>query len=178
MLCNVAIKVSPFLSHTFIRACPYFFVVTLFPSATSMFLYVSSNDTGIKSETSGVLWHVAPESKIQLVNYELSPKFPLGNLSLPDIHAIDAYIFWSLLFLPFLYAWLPFSSKLTCFCRFSFSFGGFGHFEIRWSFDPHIKHFRGVRFVRLLSESPAARSFSFSCLILLKHFSAEWLLPQ
>ena len=42
-----------------------------------------------------------------------------------------------------------------------------------------------MRFVRLLSKSPAARAFSFSFLILLKHFSAElkhfsaeWLEPS
>ena len=52
----------------------------------------------IKSETSGVMWHVAPESKIQLVNCELSQKFPLGHSSLPDMRAIDACIFCSLLF--------------------------------------------------------------------------------
>ena len=76
-----------------------------------MLLSVSSNKTVVESETSGVMWHVAPESKIQLVNYELSPKFPPGHLSLPDIHAIDAYIFWSLLFLTFLHAQLPFLIK-------------------------------------------------------------------
>ena len=34
------------------------------------------------------MWHVAPESKIQLVNCELSQKFPLGHLSLSEIRAI------------------------------------------------------------------------------------------
>ena len=42
-------------------------------SATSMNLSVSSNDPGMKYVTYGVIWHVAPESKIQLVNCELSP---------------------------------------------------------------------------------------------------------
>ena len=121
--------------------------------------------------------HVAPESKLQLVHCKLSPKFPLGHLSLPYIYAVDAYIFWSLLFLLFLHARLPFSLKRTCFHCFSFSFGGFGNFEIRLSSDPHLKHFRGVRSVRLLSESPNARAFSFSCMILLNNFSAEWLAP-
>ena len=59
-----------------------------------MFLSVSSNELGIKYEIYGVMWHVAPEYKIQLVNCGMSPKFPLGNLSLPDLRAIDAYIFW------------------------------------------------------------------------------------
>ena len=83
----------------------------------------------------------------------------------------------SLLFSPFPHAWLKFSLKRTCFRRFSLYFGGFGHFEIRWSSDPHINFFWGVRSVHLLSESPAARAFSFSCMIILKHFSAEWLAP-
>ena len=96
-----------------------------------MCLSVSSNEPGIKSETSGIMWHVAPESKIQLINCELSPKFLLGNSSLPDIRAIDAYIFWSSLFLLLSRAQLPFSLKRTCFRRFSLSFGGFGHFSIR-----------------------------------------------
>ena len=95
-----------------------------------MYLSVSSNYSGMKSETSGVMWHVASESKIQLVNCELSPKFPLEYLSLLDIHAIDAYFLWSLLFSPFLYAPLTFSLKRTCFRHFSFSFGGLGHFAI------------------------------------------------
>ena len=40
-------------------------------------------------ETSGVMWHVDPESKIQLVNCKLSTKFPLGYSSLLYIRAID-----------------------------------------------------------------------------------------
>ena len=47
-LCNVAIKGCPLLSHTFIRACPFCFAMTWFPSATSMCLTVSSNKPGIK----------------------------------------------------------------------------------------------------------------------------------
>ena len=96
-----------------------------------MFLSVSSNKPGIKSETYGIIWHVDSESKIKLVNYKLSPRFPLGHSPLPDMRAIDAYISWSLLFLPLWHAQLHFSIKPTCFFRFSFSFGGFGHFEIR-----------------------------------------------
>ena len=95
-----------------------------------MYLSVSSNDLGIKFETSGVMWHVASESKIQLVNDELTPYFTLLRLSLLDILAIYAYIFWSLLFLPLFHAQLPFSLKHTCFCRFSLSFGGLGNFVI------------------------------------------------
>ena len=79
MLCNVAMKGSPLSSHIFIHTCPFCFVVTWCTSATSMCLSVSSNEPGIKSETSGVMWPVAPESKIQLVNCEMSPKYSLGN---------------------------------------------------------------------------------------------------
>ena len=134
------------------------------------FLFVSSIEPGMKSETSGVIWHVDPESTIQLVNCELSPKFLLRHSSLTDICAIDAYIFWSLIFLSLLHSWLRFSIKHTCFCCFSLSFGGFGYFAIRWSSDPHLKHFWGVRSVHLLSELPAAQAFSCSFLIHLKHF--------
>ena len=70
------------------------------------------------------------------------------------------------IFSPLLYAQLSFSLKRTCFRRFSLSFGGFRHFLISWSSDPHLKHFRGVRYVCLLSESPAVWAFSFSCMIL------------
>ena len=75
----------------------------------SMCLSVFSNETGIKYENSGVMSHIALESKTQLFDCELSPKFPLGQSSLLDMRAIDAYIFWSLLFLPLSYEQLPFS---------------------------------------------------------------------
>ena len=95
-----------------------------------MYLSVSSNVPGIKSETPGVMCHVAPEYKIQLVNCELSPYFTLLRSSFIDIRAIDAYILWSSLFLPLSHAQLTFSLKITFFCRFSLSFGGLGHFVI------------------------------------------------
>ena len=110
-----------------------------------------------------------------MVNCELLPKFPLGHLSLPYIRAIDAYIFCSLLFSPFSHTQLSFSLKRTYFRRFSFSFGVFRLFAIRWSSDTHLKHFWGVHYIGLLSDSPSARDFSFSFLILLNHFYAEWL---
>ena len=72
---------------------------------------------------------------------------------------------------------LTLSLKRTRFRSFLLSFGGFGHLEIRLYTDPHIKHFRGVRSVRSFSKPPAARDFSLSFLILLKHFSEEWLVP-
>ena len=47
-LCNVAIKVSPLLSHIFIRTCTFCFTVTWCPSATSICLFLSSNEPVIK----------------------------------------------------------------------------------------------------------------------------------
>ena len=169
-------RISVIVTH-FICTCPFCFALTWRLSATSISLYVSSNEPGIKYETSGVMYHFAPESKIQLVNCKLSPKLSLGHSSLPYICAINAYIFWSLLFLLLLYAQLTFSLKRTWFCRFSFYFGGFVNFAISWSSDLHIKHFQGVCSVRLLYEWPDARNFSFSVLILLRHCSTEWLSP-
>ena len=84
----------------------------------------------MKSETSDVMWHADTEYKIQLVNCELSPQFSLERLSLLDIRAIDAYILWSLLFLPLSHALLTFSLKRTCFRRFLLFFDGFGNFAI------------------------------------------------
>ena len=165
-------KVFLLSSHIFICTWPFCFAVTWCPSATSTYLSVSSNDPGMKSETSGFICHIAPEYKIQLVNCELSPYFSLERSSLLDIRAIDAYILWSSLFLPLSYDQLPFSLKRTCLGLFSLSFGGLGHFVIMWYSDPHLKHFRGGRSVCLLDETSTARAFYFSFLILLKHFSA------
>ena len=73
MLYNVAIKVYPLSSNICMRTDHFCFAVTWCLSANSINLSVSSNDPGMKSVTSGVIWQVAPESKIQLVNCELSP---------------------------------------------------------------------------------------------------------
>ena len=78
-LCNVAMKDFPLLLHICIRTWPFCFAVTRCPSTTSMYLSVSYNHHGIKSETAGVIWHVAPDSKTQLVNCELSPYFCLKD---------------------------------------------------------------------------------------------------
>ena len=170
MLCNVAIKRFPLSSHIFIWTWPICFAVTWCPSATSIFLSVSSNGPGIKYETCGVMWHVDPESKIQWVNCELSSEYLLGISSLPDICAIDAYIFWSLSLSPFPNSFwdarLPLSLKRTCFRCFLLSLGGFGHLAMMWSSDPHLKYLRGLRSVCCLSESPAARAFPYPLLSL------------
>ena len=180
-LCNVAMKLYLLSLHIFILTCHFCFAVTWYPSVTSIYLSVSSNETGIKSETYGVIWQVSSEYKIQLVNCELSPRYLTYFLSLPDICAIDAYIFWLLSLSPFSYyfwdAQLPLSLKRTCFRSFLLSLGVFGNLAIRLSTDPHLKQFQGVRSVHCLYKSPAARAFSLSFIVLLKHFSEEWLAP-
>ena len=72
-LCNVAMKLFPLSLHICICTWPFCFAVTWCPSATSVYLSVSFNYPRMKSETSGVMWHIALESKIQLVNCKLSP---------------------------------------------------------------------------------------------------------
>ena len=151
------------------------FAVTWCPSTTSTNLSVSSNDPGMKSVTSGVIWHVNPESKIQLVNYKLSPWSLFLRLSSLDIRAIDAYTLRSLSPSLLSHARLHFSLDFSDLRLFSLSLSGLGHFAIRWSSDPHQKHFRAVRSEFLLEEVPAERAFYFSFLIFLKHFSTEWL---
>ena len=93
----------------------------------------------------------------------MSPKYLLEISSLPEIHSIDAYIFWSLspsLSLDyFCYPHLPLSLKRTVFCHFLLSLGGFGHLAIIWSAYPHLRHLRGGISVSCLSESPAVRAF-------------------
>ena len=71
-LYNFATNFFPLLLHICICTEPFCFALTWCPSATSINLSISSNDPGMKSVTSVVIWHIAPESKIQLVNCELS----------------------------------------------------------------------------------------------------------
>ena len=63
-----------------------------FPSATSMYLSVYTSEPITISEISGDILQVSPESKIQFISCELSPKYLLGISTLEDICAIDAYI--------------------------------------------------------------------------------------
>ena len=116
-----------------------------------------------------------------MVNCELSPKSLLRLLLLSYIRAIDAYIFWSLSLSPFSNSfcdtWLLLSLKRTCFRHLLLSVGGFGHSESRWYSYLHLIHSLGVRSVRRLFKSLAAQAFYLSFLILLKHFSIEWLAP-
>ena len=50
-----------------------------------------------------------------MVSCKLPPKSAQGYSSLPDIYAIDAYIFWSLLFSPLSHARLPFYLNILAF---------------------------------------------------------------
>ena len=59
-LYNIAMKVFPLSPHIFIWTFPVCFAVTKFPSATSIYLSVSTNDTGIKYEISVGTWQVTP----------------------------------------------------------------------------------------------------------------------
>ena len=59
----------------------------------NIYRFVSSNEPGIKPEAGDVMQHVATESIIQLVNYEISPKSLLELFPLPDIRAMYECIF-------------------------------------------------------------------------------------
>ena len=71
MLYDVAIKGFPFLSHIFIWTSSVCFALSLYSSETLIYLSVSTNEPGIKSEISGVIWQVLSESKIQLVSCDI-----------------------------------------------------------------------------------------------------------
>ena len=60
--------------------------------AHNWYLPVSTSDTGTKYEIYGVMWQVAPSSKIQFVSSELSLKYLLGLFTLEDIRYIEVYI--------------------------------------------------------------------------------------
>ena len=150
-LYNISTKGLPLWSHIFVLTSPVFFAVTKFLYTTSIYLSVSTNETGIKSEISGVMWQVAPESKIHLVSCELYPKSILGISELEDIQIIDDYIFCdSIKFSLFsnvlsilfdLYAWfLGFSAFQWTFLS---KVSGFRTFAMKWSSDPHLKHVFG-----------------------------------
>ena len=92
-LYNVEMKGFPLLLRIFIWNYPSCFTVTKCPSATSIYLSVSANEPGIKSEIYGFMWQVAPDSKIQCVSFEMSTEFLLEISALVDKGAIDVYIF-------------------------------------------------------------------------------------
>ena len=146
-LCNVAMKVYLLLSHIYIWTFPFIFAMTWCPSATSIYLSISYNEPGMKPGICCVIWHVALEYKIQLVNCELSLKYLLGISSLPVICTIYEYILWLLKLSPssnfVCDSRLPVSLEQTWFHCFLLSPDGFGNLAIRWSTYPHQKHLRG-----------------------------------
>ena len=112
---------------------------------------ISTNDLIIKSDISGVIWQVAPESKIQLVSCDMSPHYILGISALKDIRAIDAYIFidwlWSVLFFEVLSIFVNMYAQVLGFYLFHwnllFEMSCFEQLAIKWSSDPHLKHILG-----------------------------------
>ena len=176
-LCNVAIKGSPLLSHIFICTCPLWFAMAWCPSANSMCLSVSSNKYGIKYESYGVMWHVAPESKIQLVYWELSPKFPLVHFSLPYIHAIDAYIFLVTVIFTIVACTISFLIKTYLLSLLIILFWWLWKFCNKVIFKSTSKTFMRCTLCTSVIQITSRTRFYFSCLILLKHFSEEWITP-
>ena len=75
-LYNVTIKLSQLFSHLFIYTYHVCFSLTWCSSTTSICLFVSPKKTGMKSETYGVMWHVAPESRNIIGRLQTSTKIP------------------------------------------------------------------------------------------------------
>ena len=177
-------KVLPLLSQIYILTYTVCFDVTKFPSATSIYLSVSTNEPGIKSEISGVMWQVAPESKIQLVSCELSQKSLLGMSILENIYAIDAYIlcdsFLSVLLSNVLSIFVDMYERVLGFYVFQWTLfselSGFLQFVMKWSSAPHLKYvfgFQPLRSVRLLLDLCELKDgflLNFSFLCCLKNF--------
>ena len=101
-------------------------------------------------EIDGAVWQVAPESKIQLVGCELSPKTFLILSTLEDICAKYMYIFCESICSVFLsktssiFRFVRTSFQLVCVpknCLFWIS--GFGKSAFQWFSDPHLKHLFG-----------------------------------
>ena len=146
----------PVLSQTFIWTSPVCFALKKWPSTTSMYLSVSSNEPGIQSKISSVMLQVALYSKIQLISCDLYLKSLLGFFGLMCIRAIDVYIFcyllWYLLFTDALYIYFYQYTQILGFSVFQWTFlskvYGFGKFVIKWSFVPYLKHVFGVWLLR------------------------------
>ena len=156
---NVSIQGFTLLSQIYIWTCPVCFAVKKCPLASLIYLSVSTNDPGIKSKIIGVMWQVAPESKIQLFSCELSPKFILGLSALLDIRAIDVYIFCDsisyALFPYVLYIFVDLYAQVLGFFMFQWTLlsklSSSGNCVLKWSPDPHLKHvFLTVTFITLI----------------------------
>ena len=187
-------KGFPLSSCIFISTSRVCFAVTKTPYENSTYLSVSTNKPGVKSEISGVMWQVAPESKIKLVSCKLSPKSHPWISALKYIRAIYAYIFcdllWSVLFTNVLSIFVDLYLQVLGFSMFHWTFlsevFGFGKFAMKWSSDPHLKQvsgFRPLRSLRLLLELRELKSpflYPFYFIYLLKRFTAgcepqQWL---
>ena len=72
-LYNAGMKGFPLSSSISIWTSPICFAVTKCLSTTLIYLSVSSNESGIKSKISGVMWKFTLEYKTQLVSCELYP---------------------------------------------------------------------------------------------------------
>ena len=104
-----------------------------------------------------------------MVNCKLLSKSLLELSLLPNIHAIDAYIFWSLssslLSNYFFYAQLPLSLQRT-FLRFSLLYlDGFVHLAIIWYTYQYLEYLQGGNAVRCMSESTAVQYLSLDFII-------------
>ena len=126
---------------TFVFVLDLFFAVMWYLSATSMYLSVSSNDPGMKSETSVVIRHVATKSK---------PNWSIANyhhtLHFCAIHLCHRWVYLMVIVIFAVVACtITFFIKTYLIFCFSLSFGGLGNFAIMWSSDPHLKHFQGRR---------------------------------
>ena len=91
-LYNVSMKGLLLSPIFFIWTYPFCFSVTKLPSATSRYLSIYTSEPGTKSQISGVMWQVTPDSKIKLVSYEMSPKYLLGIHTLEEICVIGVFI--------------------------------------------------------------------------------------
>ena len=155
-LYSAAMKGLTLLPCIGIWTSPVYFAVTKCPSATFIYLSVYTNETGIKSEISGVMWQVTPESKIQLISCKLYPNFLLGLSALVDINTTYTYIFCDslsyVLFSDVLFIFVYLQTQVSVFSVFQWTFlstvSGFGQFAMKWSSDPHLKHVFGFRPLR------------------------------
>ena len=69
---KIAMNGFPLLSNIFIWTSLVWFAVTKFPYVNMIYLFIFTNDPGIKSKISGVMWQVEPESEVQFISYEMS----------------------------------------------------------------------------------------------------------
>ena len=121
-----------------------------------MYFSVYTSDIGTKYEIYGVTWQVAPESKIQFISCEISPKYLLGIFMLEDIRAIDTYISVTCFFLyscPIIYIFfVDLYAQVFFFNSFQWNifseFYGFREYVIQWSSYPHPNNVFGFQFLR------------------------------